>query len=295
MTTYYQRDAVPLGGHIYLEVQFSDSAGNPKDADIIPTVSITDAATAEVRADSSSGVLRIAKGRYRLDYTVPDGFVAGMWNDIWSATLDGYSISNTFDFTVNPAGSIEAVGSSVPETTYSLSDEDLSFYFSNDEIRGILLLRKTLKTRLRTVAYKPDGTPCPAMDDDTLNQLLCAALSEFNATPTLTSFSFADNIIQTLAHDIITQGAMLGAWAGQAVIEAGFEFTVNDSGVTVQPPPVSSTISTMYNAQLSDYRSKLKEIKRNLRPGPMGLGAGSILVVNPVVRRLRHLRERRIL
>jgi hypothetical protein len=133
------------------------------------------------------------------------------------------------------------------------------------------------------------------LPNDQLNLFLCIGLAEFNATPTLTAYGFDNLWIQTVAVDAITQGAMLAAWASQAVIEAGFEFTVNESGIVYTPPPVSSTISSMYSSQLSDYRGKLKEIKRNLRPGPVGLSSGSILVVNPVFRRLRHKRENRII
>lgn len=292
---FYDRSTVPIGEQIILEAQFRDSAGNPKDTTSFPAVQILDAAMEIVRGLSASGVTRTACGRYRLSFIVPDGYLAGMWNDRWVGSLDGYTLENIFDFTVDSIGSVEATGSSVPEIEYSLSDDDLPEMFSQSEIQGILRMRKFLKARMRSNAYKPDGTPCPVLPDDQLNIFLCIGLAEFNATPTFTSIGFDDLWLQTIAVDVITQGAMLAAWASQAVIEAGFEFTINDNGVVYTPPPVSSTISSMYSAQLSDYRGKLKEIKRNIRPGPLGLGAGSILVVNPVFRRLRHLRERRIL
>ena len=292
---FYDRSAVPVGEEITLEAQFKDSAGNPKDTSVYPSVQILDAATSVVRGLGSSGVTRTACGRYRLTFIVPDGYTSGMWNDRWLGTVDGYSLENIFDFTVNSVGSIEATGSSVPEVEYSLTDDDLPEMFSQEEIKGILRMRKFLKTRMRSSAYKPDGTPCPVLPDDQLNIFLCIGLAEFNATPTFTSIGFDDLWLQTIAVDVITQGAMLAAWASQAVIEAGFEFTINDNGVVYTPPPVSSMISSMYSAQLGDYRAKLKEIKRNIRPGPIGLGAGSLLVVNPVFRRLRHLKERRII
>lgn len=291
----YNRSAVPVGEQLTLEVRFTDSAGNPKDTAAYPSVEILDAAMAVVRSLSSSGVVRTAVGQYKFVFTVPDGYQEGLWNDRWVGEVDGYENENIFDFTVSSVGAVQAVGSSVPEKVYSLDDSDIEEPFSQEEIKGILRLRKYLKARMRTTAYKPDGTLCPVMPDDQLDLMLCSALSEFNATPTLTAYGFDSQFIQTVCADIITQGAMLIAWAGQAVIEAGFEFTVQDNGVTYNPPPVSSTISSMYSAQLSDYRAKLKEIKRNQRPGPVGMGAGSLLVVNPVFRRLRHLRERRII
>jgi len=294
-TIVYDRSAVPEGELITLEAQFTDSAGNVKDTVAFPTVEIMDASSLVVQAATDSGVVRTAIGRYRLRFTVPDGYTEGMWNDTWSGVMDGYTITNTFDFTVNSSGAVAVTGLSIPEDTFTLDDDDIQEDFSQDEIKGILRLRKYLKARLRSTAFKPDGTPCPVFDNDQLDLFICSAISEFNATPTFTAFGFDDLFIQTIAADIITQGAMLIAWAGQAVIEAGFEWTVNDNGVTYNPPPISTTITSLYNTQLADYRAKLNKIKVNIRPGPLGMGAGSLLVINPVFRRLRHLRERRIL
>jgi hypothetical protein len=291
----YDRAAVPVGEKIILEAQFRDSAGNVKDTDVFPSIQITDASLEVAQSLTTSGILRTALGRYRFDFIVPDGYTEGMWNDQWVGLMDGYTIVDVFNFTVNSAGSVAATGISVPEPVFDLDDDEIDEPFSQDEIKGILRLRKYLKARLRSTAFKPDGTACPVFDNGQLDLFVCSALSEFNATPTFTAFGFDDLFIQTVAADIITQGAMLIAWAGQAVIEAGFEWTVNDNGVTYNPPPVSSTITTLYSTQLSDYRAKLKEIKRNIRPGPLGLGAGSLLVVNPIFRRLRHRRENRIL
>jgi hypothetical protein len=295
MSIVYDRSSVPVGEIIQLEAQFKDSAGNVKDTEGFPSVEIMDAATLVSLPLTTSGVVRTAIGRYRIIYTVPDGYTQGMWNDRWVGLMDGYTIDNIFDFTVNSSGTVEETGSTVPETVYTLDDDEIPEPFSQDEIKGILRLRKYLKARLRSTAFKPDGTSCPVFDNDQLDLFICSALSEFNATPTFTSFGFDDMWIQTVAVDTITQGAMLIAWAGQAVIEAGFEWTVNDNGVTYNPPPVSTTITGLYNTQLSDYRAKLNKIKASIRPGPLGMGAGSLLVINPVFRRLRHLRERRIL
>lgn len=291
----YTRAAVPVTENILLEVVFKDSAGNPKDPDTDPEIEITDAATAIVVSMTDSGITRTAIGHYRIDFTVPTGYTTGMWNDHWQANLDGYTISNVFDFNVTSAGSVEETGASVPPVEYTLDSPDLQPEYTQEEIKCILKLRGLLKTKLRSTAYKPDGSTCPVFSDAMLNDFLRASLSELNATPTLTCYRFSDHVVCCLAADLITQGAMLIAWAGQAIIEAGFEFTVNDNGVTVNPPPVSAAINTQYSAQLSDYRSKLREFKRNIRPGPLGMGAGSFLVRSPQIMRLRHLKERRLL
>lgn len=289
----YLRDAVPVGEVLKLEVQFYDSAGNFKDTDSTPTVEILDASNAVVRAASTTDVIRIGLGLYQLELTVPSGFDEGVWNDIWTADTDGYELISVFDFTVNSAGTAEAVGTTV-EPDLELGDEPVLEY-TQIEIKHINILLKILKSKLRNNAFKPDGTICNVFDDEDLITFLCSSLSEFNMTPTLTGYTFADVNVVALFSDILTQGAMLIAWGAQAVLEAGREFTITDNGVVVQPPPVSTTINTHITAHLADYRSKLREIKRNLRPGPLGMGAGSILVASPAARRLRHRRENQII
>jgi hypothetical protein len=293
---FYTRATVPVGEKIILEAQFKDSAGFPKDSETLPTIEVLDAASDTVIATTASEIYRVAVGRYRYDLTVPTSFQEGLWSDRWAATIDGYSVENVFDFTVSSVATAEAVGASVPVKQYTLDDEEIQEELTQQEIKGILRLRKFLKMRVRSTAFKPDGTPCPLLPNDQLDLALLSSLAEFNATPVLTSFSFDSDFIQKVCADIVTQGAMLIVWAGQAVIEAGFEFTVNDNGVTYNPPPVSSTISGIYNSNLSDYRAKLKEIKRNLRPSPKGLASGNIFAINPRLRAIKnHLKERRIL
>lgn len=295
MVTFYQRDAVPVTESIRLEVVFADSAGIVKDTDTTPTIELIDAASVATLVPTSTGVVRTGTGHYRYEYLVPDGYTEGIWNDVWRATMDGYDLIDVFNFTVNSVGSIAQAGASVPDTTYSLDDAEIEYEYTQDEIKGILLLRGLLKKRLRSAVFKPDGSSCPIFSDDLLNTFLCAALSELNATPSFTTYTFADNVIQTLAADLMTQGAMLVAWSSQAIIEAGFELTVSDDGVTVNPPPVHSAIMTMYSTGLADYRSKLKEFKRNHRPNSLGLSAGAFLRGrNPRIMADRHRRFGRI-
>jgi len=292
----YDRSAVPVGSSVRLEVQFKDSAGNSKDAQATPTFEVQDASNAVVLAASATGVTRTAKGRYRYEYTIPTGYVSGIWNDIWVGTVDGYQLTEVFNFTVNSVGSIESTGSSIPEADYTLDDDDLEYDYTQEEIQGILLLRGMLKKRLRSTIYNTEGSSCPIFSNDLLLSFLCASLSELNATPAFTTYSFADNVIQTLAVDLMTQGALLVAWSSQAIIEAGFELTVNDNGVTVNPPPVSTTMTGLYTTQLTEYRAKLKEFKRNHRASARGLSAGNLLNGrNFRVRRLRHRKELRLI
>ena len=293
----YNRDTVPIGETIRLEVQFQDSAGNPKDTDsAFPSIAIFDGYGVQATITSSNFIRRAGIGHYFLDYLVPDGYTVGQWNDVWTGIVDGATLRAVFNFTVNSIGEINAIGS-VVDPIIQIGDEPLLILdtYSETAKANINVLLKLLKAKLRSTAFKPDGTKCNVFDNDDLLQFLIASLSEFNATPTITGYDFDNTLIRTLFSDVITQGAMLIAWAGQAILEAGKEWTINDNGVQVNPPPVSSTISGMYNSQLTDYRAKLKEIKRNHRPAPLGMGAGNLLVNNPALRRLRHRRENQII
>jgi hypothetical protein len=290
----YSRQAVPVGETITLEAQFRDAAGNPKDTDAtFPTITVADAASAEVLAVTSSNILRSGIGRYRYNFIIPTGFSQGLWNDSWSGAVDGYTLSTTFDFLVNSVGSVEAVGSIVDPGIEIGDLPEVSF--SRDETKNINILLRILKARIQNNAFTPSGDPCNVFSDDDLVSFLCASLSEFNSTPTITNYGFDSLLVSTTFSDIISQGSYLIAMSAIATIEAGREFTLNDNGVTINPPPVSSTITSIHSTLLSDYRAKLKEIKRNHRPAPIGMGAGSILVVNPIHKRLRHLRERQII
>ena len=290
----YDRSVVPITETLKLQVQFRDSAGNVKDTDgYFPSINIIDAASSDVVATTTSAVNRIGVGYYQYSLIVPEGFTIGVWNDIWTGTVDGYSVTAVFEFNVTSAGSIEAVGTTAP-VLMAIGDDPVDIW-TQAEITGINVLLKLLKARLKNTAFKPDGTPCDVFGVDEMLGFLCASLSEFNATPTITNYSFDNPTIYKLFPDAITQGAYLVAMAAQATVEAGREFTLNDNGVTINPPPVSSTIMSLYNAQLADYRGKLKEIKRNHRPGPIGFTAGGLLGSSPSVRKLRHLRERSVI
>src|SRR3972149_414463 len=235
----YNRDAVPVGEELRLDVQFSDVAGNIKDCDASPAVAVFDANGLTVRPLSSAGVEWIGSGRYRLELTIPDGYTAGVWTDAWVGELDGYSINATFNFVVNSAGSIEAVGT-VVDPVIEIGDDPWPSLveYSEQAKANINVLLKMLKSRLRNTAFKPDGSKCDVFSTDDLFQFLCVALAEFNLTPTITGYTFDDSLVRTLFADLLTQGAMLQAWSGQAILESGKEYSINDNGAALQPPPV---------------------------------------------------------
>ena len=92
--------------------------------------------------------------------------------------------------------------------------DDVNFDFSEEELKGVNILLKYLKCRLRSDGRKPkrdkfgafvlDGygsivyEECNVFSDEILACFLCSALSEFNMIPFFTSYTFADPVIKTL-------------------------------------------------------------------------------------------------
>lgn len=289
----YDRSSVPVGSRIDLETQFRDSAGNAKDTDSYPTVRIEDSLDAVVRAASSGSVARVGVGLYRLRFTIPDGYEPGTWNDEWIGSVDGYSVRATFSFVVDSVGSIEAVGT-VVETPMELGD-DPDITYTQEEILGINILLKGLKTRLRNTAISPDGTPCPVVPDEELIDYLRMSLSEFNVMPTITYYLFSDELVYGLFSDVIIEGAFLQTLSAMAILSAGQEMVITDNGVTVTPPPISSTINAVIGSRQPLYLEKLKALKHGIKPSPRGFGAGSLNTTNPKTKQLRHRRENQII
>ena len=94
--------------------------------------------------------------------------------------------------------------------------------------------------------------------------------------------------------DIITKGAVVWALYAGSLIEAGREFTITDNGISFTPPPVSDKMQSYASSLLQHYDTNLTEIKSNFKPLPAAVGVFSVLDISPSLRRLRHLREKRI-
>jgi len=152
------------------------------------------------------------------------------------------------------------------------------------------LLRAQLKDNFKDA----DGNTCRAFE---LGELLCfleSSLSEFNGTPTFTSFTW-ETIDLARFRAILVEGAFILALRGQAIIEAGREFNINDNGATFTPPPISGVMTTTWTTTYTQYVTKLNYIKANMKPGPHTMGVFSSAVNNsPQLLKLRHLRQRRI-
>ena len=288
-----------LGRSVDLYVRLVDSIGNPTNADTTPTVTIYDSAGTIRQSSTNVGVSLVEDpGLYKLSYSIPITAIDGYWSDIWSADIGGETIETGFTFLVLSSGEM----SEGEEQVYTPGD-DHEWDFTQDEVVGINRLLKIIKARLKNngVRHVSDGAggyvevPCAVFTDDELTAFLVNGLSSFNQYPHFTNYAFSDPQTYTLFADIIVQGGVLLALAAQALIERGREFTINDSGVTYQPPQIAEILNSQYSTQLADYKEKLKIIKSSHKMAPRGLGIFRTTSINPNFLRLRHLRERRVI
>lgn len=91
------------------------------------------------------------------------------------------------------------------------------------------------------------------------------SLSEFNATPFFTNYSFEDTRFVDTFAEILVEGAVLQALASKALIERGREFSLTEAGISFIPPSVSEMLHTQYATLLGQHFEKLKLIKDNIR------------------------------
>lgn len=303
------RDSAIQGQEVALQIQYYDNCGRKVAADETPKIQIIDLDGNVLIPFTSKNVEYLGDGLYQYKYRVPNDGDAGPWMDEWSAKIDQADFESSFVFTV--VAPSQGLTSDTGPGKIKLSD-DVVFDFSDEEIKGINILLKFLKSRLRSAGRKPlrdqfgafvlDGygevvtEECDVFPDDILIAFLCQALSEFNSTPFFTAYSFADQIIQTLFAQVIVEGAYVFAIASQSILEKGRDFTITDGGINYQPPQLGDFLQTHYGTWLTSYRERLKFIKNSIRPGPQGVGTYTNLSSGaPAVTRLRHLRARRIL
>ena len=305
-STSSDRSKAIRGTTVILKIQYYGPNGLETDTDQMPYIKITDANGEVQLASTQTGVTREDTGLYKYSYSIQKGAAEGLWEDEWVSTINGTTITNNFSFLVMDSSDLtEATGS------VRLGD-DVNFNFSDEELKGINILMKYLKCRLRSNGRKPkrdsfgafvlDGygsivyEECNVFSDEILACFLCSALSEFNMIPFFTSYTFADGVIKTLFSSMIVEGAYVIALASQALVEKGRDFSISDGGINYQPPQLGDFLASQYNNFLSNYRERLKFVKNNIRPGPQGFGTFTNLASGaPAFTRLRHLRSRRII
>lgn len=282
---------------VALRAQFRDSEANPVDLDQFPQVSITSPNGSVVCGPTSAGVQRIGVGLYQFNFEIGKFPTLGTYFDVWQGTLEGFDVLGEFQFTVYTT---QVPG--INTDGYVKLGDDPGFCYSQNAICNINLLLKSLrarlnssgKTRVRDEFGNIKFLDCDIYNVDDLVSFIAMSLSEFNQIPHFTEFTFEDTPIIELFHNVLVQGATLFALSSQALIERGREFQITDNGIGFTPPTVSELLNTQWSTELANWYEKIKLIKHNMKPNPLGLGTLRFLGVAPQFRRLRHLRERQI-
>lgn len=284
---------------VELTIQFKDQLGNPVNTDSFPKISIINPSGLVLLAPTSVGVTQIGVGRYSYIFTIPINGPYGIYRDDWVGYVGGFRIETMFEFAV-----LHTQVPAINTDGYVHLGDDPGFNYSQTATININKLIKSLKARLNSAgkAKSVDSfgnviyVDCDIFSIDMLVTFLATALTDFNQVPFFTFFTFDESDFVDQFMEILVEGATLYALASKALIERGREFSITDNGINFVPPTVSELMMTQYNTLLTHYWDKLKMIKASLRPNPKGIGLFSMSSgFNPAVRRLRHLRERRIL
>ena len=266
------------------------------DLDSFPQISIIQPNGMAIIANSSLGVFRLGVGIYGFDYEIPFTTSLGTWTDRWAGQMAGQTIIQEFNFTVFTT-QVPAVNTD----GYVALGDDPGFSYSQAAIQNINLIMKAVKARLSSsgLAKTTDSfgnvtyQSCDIFSVDQLVIFIAGALSAFNEIPTFTAFTFESTEIITIFFEVIVQHAVIYALSSKALIERGREFTITDNGVAFNPPTVSELLSSQFSAELGNWFEKVKLIKMNMKPLPLGISLGSAMG-SPRLRILRTMRARQI-
>ena len=292
-------ELIDVTDQVNLTVQFKDGNGSPIDTDSFPQISIIQPSGLVLLAPTSSGVARVAPGKYSYIFTVPINGPYGVFNDVWTGYINGFRVETTFNFVV-----AHTQMPAINTDGYVHLGDDPGFNYSQAAIKNINKLIKSLKSRLNSSgkAKSSDSygntiyVDCDIFSIDMLTTFLATALWDFNQVPYFTLFQFDDDNFVEQFGEILVEGATLYSLASKALIERGREFQITDNSINFNPPTVSEMMNTQYSSLLAHYWEKLKMIKNSLRPAPKGLGVFSMnSAINPAFARLRHLRARRLI
>jgi len=297
MPTKPRSQIIMPGDTIRIRVLFRGPDGAATDLDAFPAITIIEPSGGVVAGPTSAGVFREAIGTYGFDYEVGLMPAIGVWRDVWQGTLSGFSVYNEFTFQVNTT-QLPAINTD----GYKHLGDDPGYCYSQNAICNINSLLKLLRARLKSRGkHKTTDefgntiyTDCDIYSTDELVAFVAMSLCEFNEVPHLTLFTFDDTPIMQQFCGILVQGAALMALSSQALLERGSEYQITDNGINFTPPTISEMLATQWQAELSNWYDRLKLIKHNLKPSPLGLGTLRPLAAAPQLARLRHLRARRI-
>jgi hypothetical protein len=287
--------------NVGLTVQFKDGNGNLINTDAFPTITIIQPSGGVAFGPTSAGVIQLGTGQYEFIYQVPINGPFGVWNDVWIGFINGFRVESTFSFVVSHTDL-----PSPNSDGYIALGDDVGFTYSQTALYNINKVIKMMKARLNSSGKAKsvdafgnvDYVDCDIFSVYMLATFAAMSLSKFNSTPYFTWFTWDDAwFFGTPGYvEVIAEGAVLFALASQALIERGREFQLTDNGINFNPPSVAEMLNTQYTTTLTHYWEQLKYIKNSMRPAPIALGTfGLTNGINPAVRRLRWLRERRIL
>jgi len=150
--------------------------------------------------------------------------------------------------------------------------------------------RAVAMTRVR---LKDIDAKCWAFSEDEIDLQLEMSLSDFNAWPTYTCFSW-DTLPENFL-GVITLGAQVFSLMAQGLLEAGREFSITDNGISFVNPPISTYMQSTATTLLSSYTEMKEKIKSNMKPSPAGIGTFRVMSILPGLTRLRHLRQKQII
>ncbi len=288
---------VQVNESILLRARFYNN-GVLADLDSFPQISIVQPSGAVMIGPTSAGVVREAVGVYSYIMEAEYNQALGVYYDIWQGLLNGSVLIQEYNFIVLNT-QMQGINS---DGYISLGDET-PFNYSQNAIMNINKLMKGLRARLnsRGKSKQKDEfgnvqyVDCDIFSVEQLTVFIATALTAFNEIPHITFYTFEDTDIINLFYDVILDYAVILAIESKLAIERGRELTIQDSGVSFSPPGVSDILNSLMGLRLSHWFEKIKLIKSNLKPSPMGMGTLTSFGGNsPQIARLRHLRSRQI-
>lgn len=299
MTIRSRSETIQHTDTVRLIASFMGPDGLLSDLDAFPNITIIQPSGNVMLGPTSAGISHNSTGMYEYDLTIGINDSIGVWNDFWQGTVNGIPIRSTGQFVV-----IDTNLPGVNSDGYIKLGDDPGFDYSQNAIANISKLLKALQARLnssgKSLATDKYGNKiyvdCDIYSVDMLVTFIAISLEEFNQIPHFTEFTFDDDEFIKLFFAILVQGASIQALASKALIERGREFVISDNGINFTPPTISELMTTYWQAEMTNYTEKVKQIKANMKPSPKGLGTLTITAArNPVVSRLRHLRARQII
>lgn len=284
---------------VQLRARFNGPDGSPRNTDSTPEITIVNPAGQVILGPTSDGVYRESTGTYGFKYSMGNMPTIGVWRDVWQGTIDGLTLTDEFTFQVNTT-QLPAINTD----GYLHLGDDPGFNYSQNAVRNINSLLKTIRARLRSRGkhkrIDDNGNEitatCDIFSTDELVAFLANSLSEFNEIPTFTFFTFEDTAIIEQFHAVIAQHAVIYALSSQAILERGNEHNFSDNGISYVVPTISEVLSTQYSTELQNWWDKVNKIKRAMVPAAIGLSSYQMFNSPATrVRMLRNLRARRII